>query len=108
MPVLVETLASYLPSLIVKRLLTEPSLVPDLEQLSGAVFFADISGFTSLTERLVQRDPYGVEDLSRVLNTYFGQLIELIHSHGGDVVKFAGDSLLAIWPARTDTELTTA
>src|SRR5262249_20380773 len=33
------------------------------------------------------------------LNDYFGQLIALITEHGGDVVKFAGDALLAVWPS---------
>lgn len=44
-----------------------------------------------------------MEKLTYYLNDYFGQLIRLIHSHGGDVVKFAGDALLAVWP--TDDEV---
>lgn len=46
----------------------------------------DISGFTPLTESL-QHD---VEKLSRILNKYFSDLIDIIHSHGGDVIKVRG------------------
>jgi class 3 adenylate cyclase len=59
---------------------------------------AVISGFTALSERLAERGPEGVEELTQVLNAYFGQLIDLITAHGGDVVKFSGDALLAFWP----------
>ena len=37
--------------------------------------------------------------LTAFLNGYFGKLIELVLAHGGDVVKFAGDALLAVWMA---------
>lgn len=38
------------------------------------------------------------EELHNMLNRYFSRLIEVITSHGGDVLKFAGDALIAIWP----------
>jgi class 3 adenylate cyclase len=63
------------------------------------VLFADISGFTALTERLARTGPSGVEELTELLNGCFGRLVELVVDHGGDVVKFAGDALLALWPA---------
>ncbi|WP_212634913.1 hypothetical protein, partial [Salmonella enterica] len=48
-----------------------------------------------------------VEELSRFLNTYFGELIDLIVLHNGVIVKFAGDSVTALWPAK-DVDLPTA
>lgn len=66
--------------------------------MRGAVLFADITGFTALAEDLAQLGPTGAETLSEVLNEYFGRLIDLITAYGGDVVKFAGDALLAVWP----------
>jgi class 3 adenylate cyclase len=62
------------------------------ERFPAAVLFADISGFTALTEHLAQQGPAGAEILTRELNTYFGRLIDLITIHGGDVIKFAGDA----------------
>jgi len=70
-----------------------------MERFPAAVLFADISGFTPLAERLARRGPAGAEDLSDLLNAYFGQLTALIDAHAGEVVTFAGDGLLAAWPA---------
>jgi class 3 adenylate cyclase len=100
MPTPLETFASYLPALVVHRHVTgAPPVVPARHSLPAALLFADISGFTALTERLAQRGPAGVEELTRLLNISFGQILDLIEAHGGDVVKFAGDALLAIWSA---------
>ncbi|MFN8458085.1 MAG: adenylate/guanylate cyclase domain-containing protein [Anaerolineae bacterium] len=52
---------------------------------------------------MAHKGPVGAEELTQHLNTYFGQLIQLITAHGGDIVKFAGDALIAIWPAVDST-----
>src|SRR5215213_4783048 len=99
-PALTELLASYVPKLIQNRVVADPTPIesPVAENLQAAILFADISGFTILTERMVERGPTGVETLAHVLNEYFGQLIDIIHEYGGDVVKFAGDAVIAVWP----------
>ncbi|MGE5462916.1 MAG: AAA family ATPase, partial [Syntrophothermus sp.] len=99
-PALTELLASYVPKLIQNRVAANPSPieVPVSEDMQAAILFADISGFTLLTEHLAERGPAGVETLARILNEYFGQLIDIIHDYGGDVVKFAGDAVIAVWP----------
>ena len=96
-----NTLASYVPKIIIQHLIANPGGInePFSETHEAATFFADISGFTPLTERLAQIGPAGAERLADILNEYFGRLITLVHEYGGDVVKFAGDALLAIWPA---------
>jgi class 3 adenylate cyclase/tetratricopeptide (TPR) repeat protein len=96
---LINTLASYVPDLIARRLATDPTPInnPITERFPAAVLFADISGFTALTEQMAQRGPGGAEELTLLLNGYFGQLIKLITSYGGDVVKFAGDALIALF-----------
>src|SRR5215208_869423 len=101
---LTELLASYVPKLIQNRIIADPSPIesPVAEEFQAAILFADISGFTPLTERMVERGPAGVETLARILNEYFGQLIDIIHDYGGDVVKFAGDAVIAIWPIVPD------
>jgi class 3 adenylate cyclase/tetratricopeptide (TPR) repeat protein len=99
-PALTEVLASYVPKLIQNRIIADPSPIesPLAEEIQAAMLFADISGFTLLTERLAEKGPTGVEALARILNEYFGQLINIIHDYGGDVVKFAGDAVIAVWP----------
>lgn len=97
----IEGAASYLPARVARQFATSPSQcdVPRADRFTGAVLLADISGFTALSESLGRRGDVGAEDLTRFLNTYFGRLIDLIVEHGGDIVKFAGDALLAVWPA---------
>src|SRR5512134_3757419 len=103
-PALTELLASYVPKLIQNRVIANPAPIesPVAEELQAAILFADISGFTLLTERMAERGPTGVETLARILNEYFGQLIDIIHDYGGDVVKFAGDAVIAVWPIVPD------
>jgi class 3 adenylate cyclase len=60
--------------------------------------FADITEFTALADRLSQRNLVGPEGLADLLNDCFGRLINIIHAYGGQVTKFAGDALIALWP----------
>lgn len=101
MPVHLDTLASYVPRLVIQRLEAnpEPLTQPREEYVSGALLFADIAGFGRLADQLAQSHRTGgAEELTDLLNQYFGLLIRRVHEHGGDVVKFAGDALLAFWP----------
>src|ERR1041384_487769 len=93
-------LASYVPKLIQKRVAQNPLPIdsPLARDFQAAVMFADISGFTALTERLAEKGMAGAEILARILNDYFGQLIDLVYEYGGDVVKFGGDAITVIWP----------
>ncbi len=96
-----EQVASYVPARVARQIAAAPDQPegPRADRFAGAVLLADISGFTALAESLAHRGEVGVEDLTRYLNVYFGRLIDLIVDHGGDIVKFAGDALLAVWPA---------
>lgn len=95
-----EMLQCYVPKFLASRFLARSASLdaPGMERFPAAVLFADISGFTPLAERLAQRGPAGAEDLSSLVNAYFGQLTALIATHAGEVITFAGDGLLAAWP----------
>jgi class 3 adenylate cyclase len=95
-----ESLRTYVPEFLMSRFSArqEPLAAPGMERFPAAVLFADISGFIPLADRLAQRSPAG-EELSGLLNAYFGQLMALIAAHAGEVITFAGDGLLAAWPA---------
>lgn len=99
-----ETLVSYVPPQVAQLYAAsdEPLSAPRAEHYPGATLLADITGFTALTERLAALGPDGAEKLTQLLNAYFGQLVDVVLAHGGEVVKFAGDGLLAIW--RADAE----
>ena len=57
------------------------------------VLFADIKGFTSLSENL---DPEDVED---IINSIFARFREIIEEHGGYLDKFIGDAVMAVFGA---------
>ena len=97
---LLSILASYVPIPVIRHLRQRKAPVeePFRHTFPASVLFADISGFTKLTESLAKKGSAGEEELTRHLNLYFGQMIDIIDSEGGEVVKFAGDALLALWP----------
>jgi class 3 adenylate cyclase/tetratricopeptide (TPR) repeat protein len=98
-------LASFAPGRLCSRFAERDAEIalPSAEDTRCAVLFADISGFTSLTERLAEKGAVGAEELTAALNRYFGQLIDIIDEFGGDVLKFAGDALLATFEDRRVT-----
>eukprot|EP00644_Phytophthora_capsici_P003352 jgi/Phyca11/79128/gw1.99.107.1 len=78
--------------------------MPTTHRTNVVSMFADVSGFTAMTESLAARGPVGAEDLAKHLNSYFEQLLRLVSSAGGDVFKFAGDAMLIFWPeSKEDT-----
>ena len=38
------------------------------------------------------------------LNQYFGRMVKIISSEGGDIFKFAGDALIVLWPESEDLQ----
>ncbi|HUG92585.1 MAG TPA: adenylate/guanylate cyclase domain-containing protein [Planctomycetaceae bacterium] len=63
--------------------------------IDGALLFADISGFTALSERLARHGKEGSEELTILLNEYFEAMVDVVSGRGGDILQFGGDSLLA-------------
>lgn len=76
--------------------------VPNVNEFEGAVLLADITGFTSLTEHISQIDKAGVEILTNCMNSYFSQIIDLVHHYQGDVMRFAGDSVICAFKPKGD------
>ncbi|MEI7847864.1 MAG: tetratricopeptide repeat protein [Chloroflexota bacterium] len=86
------SLHTYLPQDRLRALALGQTL-PD--RTTGAALFADISGFSLLTEAL--RDSLGprrgAEELTKQLDTVYTALITEIESYGGSVIGFAGDAI---------------
>lgn len=97
---ILDTATSYVPALLTRRWLHDPASFdrPHHDRFEAALLFADLSGFTSLAERHAEAGAAGTEALTRTLNAAFGRLIEAVLAHDGDIVKFAGDALLAVFP----------
>jgi len=71
---------------------------PAAERRLVSVLFADLEGFTPLSE---QRDP---EEVRELLSRYFDSCRRLIELYGGTVEKFIGDAVMAVWGTPTATE----
>ncbi len=65
----------------------------DQWQADGTFVFADISGFTKLSEQLAELGKAGAEELTHLLNGTFESLLGVARHEGGDLVKFGGDAL---------------
>ena len=62
--------------------------------LDGTLVFADVSGFTSLSERLARRGRAGAEELTDIIDDVVGGLLDVAEPQGGDLLKYGGDALL--------------
>lgn len=70
-------------------------LTPDLagERRDICVLFSDIRSFTTLSETMAP------EDVTSLLNDYFGRMTRAIHAQGGTLDKFIGDGIMAFFGA---------
>jgi class 3 adenylate cyclase len=98
-----EALALYLPELVLRQFAHgKVRPLPHAERLRGALLFADITGFTQLTQQLQASElgpARGAEELNKILSDYFDLLIRCFHAHGGDVVSFSGDAMTVLFEA---------
>ncbi|UCH27612.1 MAG: DUF2791 family P-loop domain-containing protein [Trueperaceae bacterium] len=88
----IEALTAYVPADRLQAMARGEDL-PD--RTSGAALFADISGFTPLTEGLTRTlgPLHGAEELSRQLLTIYTALIAEVNCFGGSVIGFSGDAI---------------
>ena len=62
------------------------------ESMNAAIWLSDLRGFTALSDRLPS------ETVVDILNLYFDCQVAAIRAHGGEVLKYMGDGLLAVFP----------
>jgi len=66
------------------------------ETMRAVILQADLRSFTRLSDTLPGAD------VIAALNAYFERMVTPVHARGGEVLKFIGDGLLAIFPVRDD------
>src|SRR5215212_153204 len=68
--------------------------------------FLDLSGFSAMTDALMQHGQHGAEVLASLMHGVFDPLVESIFEYGGKIVGFAGDGIMALYPIDTDARTT--
>ncbi len=92
--------AAYIPARLVRAQIDDPRPGHTGGAFwEGSLLFADLSGFTALSERLSVLGRQGAEEVSAVVNRLFAALIAEIHTHQGALLKFGGDAITAFFDA---------
>ena len=65
-----------------------------LTEVDGSILFADVSGFTALSERLAKHGREGTEALITLIDRIMDRLAGAAQQLGGDVIGFGGDALI--------------
>lgn len=88
-----DLLATYLGAGAGDRVYAGQISRGDADNIFAAILFADLRGFTRFTA-----DNLSTTVLER-LNHWFDLAVDAVEAHGGEVLKFMGDGMLAIFPA---------
>ena len=73
-------------------------VLPELQQMETVVLFADISGFTMISEACARMGVRGNEELAFCINRYMEGMVKALGKYGGDIIKFVGDAMIVMWP----------
>lgn len=91
-----KAMYSFLPRKVLYDRIIRKEKV-DYEFLPVTLFYGDISGFTKMSERLSTLGKEGAEEVTGIINHFFEPLIKIILSCGGDIYRFGGDAIIAIF-----------
>ncbi len=72
--------------------------IMESKELIATILFADIVGFTRLSETMPP------SEINIILNRYFSRMTDIVFSHGGTLDKYIGDGLMAVFGAPMEKE----
>jgi adenylate cyclase len=94
-----RTFSQYMDAKVANYLLQNPDLIkPGGRQRRVTVFFADIAGFTSISEKTTP------DKIAAILHRILNSLTEVIISRNGVIDKYIGDCIMAFWGAPLDSD----
>ncbi len=83
--------AAYLGKDASRRVLSGDITRGSSETISAVIWYFDLQGFTKLSEALPG------DSIIELLNDYFAEAVDVVERNGGNVLKFMGDGMLAIF-----------
>ncbi len=95
-----EVIRMYVGNEPYERILSGDVHRGQVTRIKSAILFADMRRFTELTADME------AEEATRLLNDYYDCIVPAIEKNGGEVLKFMGDGILAIFRATDDEKLT--
>lgn len=101
---------SFVPYHVIQDLQQHPTPNPvgREQRFTAVALFADVSGFTTISETLGKTGRSGAEELTTILNSYFEPMIGLIQAYGGIIGKFGGDAMTVLFPYTRRSRAATA
>jgi adenylate cyclase len=94
--VALDALTVYLGATAAQRAYSGQIERGDVRTMRAAILIADLRGFTLMSDRLERRE------MVALLDRWFGVMGAAIEAEGGDILKFMGDGLLAVFPLDDD------
>ncbi len=97
-----QTQQSQVYNLVPHFILEQFALDEDHGRFSAAAFFVNVSGFSTITDSLMQHGQHGAEVLAGIMKAVFEPLTQAVYSQGGFISGFAGDAFTAVSPPPTN------
>ena len=92
------TFSRFVPEAVVEQVVERGDARLGGERLVSTVLFCDLRGFTSFAESLQ------AEQVIELLNHYLGEMSDAILNHGGTLVAYMGDGIMAVFGAPIELE----
>ncbi|MGZ3687191.1 MAG: adenylate/guanylate cyclase domain-containing protein, partial [Bdellovibrionota bacterium] len=96
-------LRKYLSDSVYRQVMKAPDTSDGGQRLGGTrvsatVLFSDIRNFVAHCEAM------DAEEITSLLNDYFSEMVEVVYKYGGEVDKFIGDAMMAVFYAQDDAK----
>ena len=94
---MLNSMVGFIPQKVFLKIAGEKNK-DNYEIFKSTLLYADISGFTAMSEKLTNLGREGAEELTKIINAFFEPLIQIFVKWGGDIYRFGGDAILSFFP----------